>query len=273
MKFEIKNRWSGAVQFACKLPAEFEGKSYGDQLGAAIKIAVEADAKLTGADLTGAKLIGAKLTDADLTDADLTFADLTRAKLTRADLTGAKLTCADLTRANLAYANLPDADLTFADLPDANLTGTIGNMREVFSLQLDVWPVTFTRDVIQIGCQRHAIASWWAFSDEEIAQMSGKALPWWKKWKPILKQIVETTLNDKPVEGKGCATKSFSSMVVSGASTLTWDIGLSSRGRTISDAPGLKGAFSLPNIFLAQDTRYEKSPLVSTEEGAKAISE
>jgi len=38
MKFEIKNRWTGKVQWECELEAEFAGKTYGIQLGAAIKL-------------------------------------------------------------------------------------------------------------------------------------------------------------------------------------------------------------------------------------------
>jgi len=131
MKFEIKNRWSGNVQFACELSAEIADKSYGLRLGFAVREAIKADADLTGADLTGADLTGADLTDADLTGADLTDAVLTDAVLTGADLTDADLTDAvltgaDLTGADLTDAVLTDADLTGADLTGADLTGAHG---------------------------------------------------------------------------------------------------------------------------------------------------
>jgi len=152
MKFQIKNRWTRAVQFECELPTKYESKSYGVQLGAAVKIAVGAranlaDAYLAGVDLTdanltranlmgailaGANLMGAILAGADLASAYLTDANLTRANLmgailagadlARADLTGAYLTSADLTGAYLASANLTDANLSGAYLTDAYLT-------------------------------------------------------------------------------------------------------------------------------------------------------
>ena len=71
MKIEIKNRWTGEVQFSCEAGSM--------KLG--IKAAISAGADLTGADLTGADLTGADLTGADLTGANLTDADLTRANL------------------------------------------------------------------------------------------------------------------------------------------------------------------------------------------------
>jgi uncharacterized protein YjbI with pentapeptide repeats len=59
MKFQIKNRWSAAVQFECELTAEIAGERYGVQLGFAVRKARESDAVLRGAVLSGAVLSGA----------------------------------------------------------------------------------------------------------------------------------------------------------------------------------------------------------------------
>ena len=101
------------------------------------------------------------------------------------DLSGANLYGADL-----YGANLNDADLSSANLNDANLRGAVGNMREVKSLQISTWSVTYTKDRMQIGCQNHALATWWDFSDGEISTMDSRALAWWTTWKPVLQQII-----------------------------------------------------------------------------------
>ena len=101
------------------------------------------------------------------------------------------LSGANLSRADLRWANLSEADLRGADLSGANLHGATGNMREVRSLQIGTWPVTWTSTDLQIGCQRHPIADWWTFDDSAIAAMEPRALEWWRKWKPILKQTIE----------------------------------------------------------------------------------
>ena len=161
MKFEIKNRFSGAVQFECELTAEIAEKSYSVRLGFAVKKAIEAradledaylaradledaylaradlaranleDAYLAGAylagayladaNLAGANLAGAYLADANLAGADLAGADLEDAYLARADLAGAYLADANLAGADLAGADLAGADLAGADLEDAYL--------------------------------------------------------------------------------------------------------------------------------------------------------
>ena len=96
MKFEIKNRWSGEVQFSCELEAKFEAESYSVQMGAAVKIAVKARANLARANLAGANLEGANLADAYLADAYLADAYLEGANLARAYLEGANLARANL---------------------------------------------------------------------------------------------------------------------------------------------------------------------------------
>ena len=61
MKFEIKNRLSGAVQFECELGVEFETEAFDVRLGAAVKLAIKTGANLTYANLAGAYLAGAYL--------------------------------------------------------------------------------------------------------------------------------------------------------------------------------------------------------------------
>ena len=127
MKFEIKDRWTGEVQFSTELPAEIAGEEYSLQLGFAVKKAAETRANLAGANLADANLARANLTNANLARANLANANLARANLAganlaRANLADANLARAYLARANLARANLAGANLARANLARANLT-------------------------------------------------------------------------------------------------------------------------------------------------------
>jgi hypothetical protein len=165
-------------------------------------------ADLRDADLGDADLGGANLRDADLGDADLGGANLRDAYLGGAYLGGANLRDADLGDADLGGANLRDAylggaylggaylrdaDLGDADLGGANLGGASGNRKEIKSLFVaEQYPIVYTAEYLQIGCERHAITSWWEFDDRRILEMDGReALDFWKKWKPVIKQIIE----------------------------------------------------------------------------------
>jgi hypothetical protein len=123
MKFEIRNRWTGDVQYTCELTAEVAGLSYGLQLGFAIKSAFSSGANLRDADLRDANLRDANLGDANLRGADLRGANLGDADLRGADLGDADLGDADLRGANLRGANLRGANLGDADLGGADLRG------------------------------------------------------------------------------------------------------------------------------------------------------
>jgi len=142
----------------------------------------------------------ADLSAADLRFANLRFANLRFADLRYANLRYANLSCADLSAADLRYADLRSANLRFADLSCADLRSAnllaVGNMVTVKSVQADIWPVAYTHDTLQIGCQRHLITEWWAFEDKEIERMDSRALTWWVVWKPILQAMISASPAD-----------------------------------------------------------------------------
>ncbi len=185
MKFEVKNRFTGEVQFTAEIEAN-ESSSYGLKLGLAVKWGIENNANLSRANLSNANLSGAYLSNAKLTGANLSGADLS----------GAYLSYADLTDADLSRANLTLAKLTGANLSGAYLSGTIGDKDQIRSMQLDTWDVTFTKDILQIGCKKHTHEAWMKFEDHEIAEMSDKALGWWKKWKEFIFQAIELSFGE-----------------------------------------------------------------------------
>ena len=193
MQFEIKSRWSGAVIFTAYIEAdESASASASIKLGLAVKEAVKARADLRCANLRGANLRGAYLRGADLRDADLSCANLRHADLREADLRGAYLREADLRGANLRGADLRDADLRGANLRDADLNGVCGLNDWIKNIQIEDWPISYTSEIMQIGCQRHPLDAWRNFSDAEIRAMDGKkALTFWHKWRETIFKVIE----------------------------------------------------------------------------------
>lgn len=174
--------------------ADLGGADLGD---ANLRYANLVDANLRYANLRYANLRGADLRDANLRGANLRDADLGGANLRSTDLHYANLRSADLHDANLEGANLRYADLSGADLGGANLRGAdlnyaIGNNKEIKSLQIGNYLVTYTKEVIQIGCQNNTIAQWENFTDLEILDMDGEtALNWWNLNKHIILELAK----------------------------------------------------------------------------------
>jgi len=180
-------------------------------------------ADLRGANLSGTDLRNANLMNANLRNVNLTDANLMGANLKNVNLIGASLIDANLKNANLSGANLMDAYLRSANLIDANLRGaylrganlsgsrlkrvnlrganltdTIGDMNVIKSIQCEKYLITYTSNMMYIGCQSHSIAEWKDFNNDEIENMDEGALEWWIKWKPIIMQIIELS----PAEGE-----------------------------------------------------------------------
>jgi Family of unknown function (DUF5758)/Pentapeptide repeats (8 copies) len=118
----IRNRWNGAVIYTADVEV-IPRMSAGKKLGAAVLLALAANANLSRADLSGANLSGAYLSGAYLSGANLSGADLSRADLSGANLSGANLSGAYLSGAYLSGANLSGADLSGANLSGAYLSG------------------------------------------------------------------------------------------------------------------------------------------------------
>ena len=180
MKFEIRNRLTGAVQFVSEIEVD-ENEVRSIKLGLAVRFAIKSGANLRGADLRDAYLSGAYLRDADLRDADLSDADLSDAYLRGADLRG---------------VYLRDADLRDADLRDANLSGANGRKITINNIPVKIW--TGIYDVIifdshmKVGCEFHSLTDWWSFDNERITKMDGiKARKFWDIWKAPLQSICE----------------------------------------------------------------------------------
>ena len=55
-----------------------------------------------------------------------------------------------------------------------------------------VYPIVYTSEYLQIGCERHEIKDWREFNDERILRMDGKrALEFWQKWKSFIFTAIE----------------------------------------------------------------------------------
>ena len=110
-----------------------------------------------------------------------------------ANLEGVNLRGANLRGADLRGANLHGADLRGANLRGANLWWCAGNKCEIKSLWFsDTYPITYTAEYMQIGCERHKIADWWVFDDKRILAMDGKkALKFWRENKDLIRQIID----------------------------------------------------------------------------------
>jgi len=121
-KYEIKNRFSGAVMFTAEIDCALD-ELPSIKLGLAVRVAVKSRADLRGANLSGANLSGANLSGANLSGANLSGAYLRGADLRGAYLSGAYLRGADLSGANLRGAYLSGADLSDAYLSGADLSG------------------------------------------------------------------------------------------------------------------------------------------------------
>ena len=55
-----------------------------------------------------------------------------------------------------------------------------------------IYPITYTTEYLQIGCELHKISEWWSFDNDRIKEMDGKeALDFWAENKEFIKMAIE----------------------------------------------------------------------------------
>jgi uncharacterized protein YjbI with pentapeptide repeats len=140
--------------------------------------------KMRGVNLHRANLLGGVFLYVDMAGACCRYANMQGVKLQDVDLEGADLTGADLRAAHMNRVNINKAWLS----------GVIGNGKEIKSIHLGGFPISYTAEILQIDKWRHPITDWWRFDDEQISGFyNEKFTNWWRKWKPLLQQIIETS--------------------------------------------------------------------------------
>ena len=129
---------------------------------------------------------------ANLKGANLTGLDLQGALLKGANLTYVNLREVNLRKANLTYALLTGAILTGVNLEGAYLMGCTGNDKEIRNINGLHYPITYTKDILQIGCEKHTPQEWYGFTDDIIDEMDVNALDFWARHKErIFKHMQE----------------------------------------------------------------------------------
>ena len=146
MKFEIKQRFTGAVLFSL----ECEG------FKVCVEAAVKAKTNMSHSNLRNSDLSGADLSGADLSYSDLRGSDLSGADLSGAYLRNSNLRNSDLSGADLSYSDLSYSNLRGADLRGSAIVAHIG--------QPDGWHAYTYFDTklneqrVQVGCQNKTLA-------------------------------------------------------------------------------------------------------------------
>ena len=162
MKYDILNRFNGAVQFTAEIDCAV-ATPVGVKIGLAVKWGFAAKANLDGANLDGASLYGANLDRASLYGASLKRANLDLANLDGASLDGASLKGANLDLASLKGANLDRANLDGASLKGASLYGASLDRASLYGASLkraSLYGASLygARGIVSfgpVGCERH----------------------------------------------------------------------------------------------------------------------
>ncbi|PZT47711.1 hypothetical protein B6S12_07570 [Helicobacter valdiviensis] len=137
---------------------------------------------LVNADFSHKFLQGANFEGSCLKGANFSYSDLSYCNLRNANLEGANLTSCNLYEANLEGANLKDANFSFC----------VGNAREIFSMQLDVYPFVWNRKEIFIGCFKTQIQK--LLKSEALCKLYKNETKEFYKYERLIREAISLTI-------------------------------------------------------------------------------
>ena len=150
---------------------------------------IEPNAVIKNASLIGIDLSCANLREANLYGSSLMGSDLSGANLFNANLSSTSMAEVDLRGADLRGANLSHSFLTGADLRGCRINRVIGNGKEIKTLVLHDYIISYTHDQLAIGCQQHIIESW--KNSDVLVHLDLNDFILWEENKEFIFEVIE----------------------------------------------------------------------------------
>jgi uncharacterized protein YjbI with pentapeptide repeats len=149
--------------------------------------AVIRGASINGLRADHCRMIGALITDVSVGDITLSGCDLEDVCFRRAHFCSAS-TATQFRNCSLYSAGFEEC----SGMKSINFQNSIGNGREVCTVQNPLYPVVFTRTHIHIGCQRRTIYDWMHMTSTDIDRMYAKdaAVQNWRQIRLLLKNFI-----------------------------------------------------------------------------------
>jgi len=120
IKFDVKNRYTGDVQFTAEIECD-DNADMSIKLGLAIQWGYKNKKPLEGANMEGANMAGANMAGANMAGANMAGANMEGAYMAGANMEGANMAGANMAVANMAVANMAGANMARANMAGANM--------------------------------------------------------------------------------------------------------------------------------------------------------
>lgn len=115
---------------------------------------------IKGSTLKSSCLVEAALYNADLSSNVFSFSDLSNVKLEGANCTESIFHKTNLSGADLSHANFAESVLTKADLTGTTINYCIGNGKEIKTIYIEEYIITYTKHDLAIGCIQYPLERW-----------------------------------------------------------------------------------------------------------------
>lgn len=101
----------------------------------------------------------------------------------------------DFTKSDFSFCNLLNTEFEECVLKEIILRDTVGDMKNIFSVVLDTYVMTFTKEIMNLGCDSKSIEDWRKTTTDDIEDDEQKWL--WDYYKELIFEIIDKRLGVK----------------------------------------------------------------------------
>lgn len=188
---KIKNT-SGRI--ICVMPVKIKvGEYYTEKrlLGLAVEKAVIKGVSMREANLFQVDMHGLNIQDGDFTNSNLDEAIFRKANVNNCNFQYASMNLVDFSNGDISNSNFYEVYIHTPDLLNTKFTHVIGDGKYLKTIMALDWHIVYTKTHMAIGCRQYKLSEWWKFTAKEIKPMHGNANRFWKRYKPLLQEIIK----------------------------------------------------------------------------------
>ncbi len=142
--------------------------------------------------LNNANLDNLDLSNLNFNDVFIINASFKNANLSEISSKNASFLDCDFSGASLYHCNFLNTELENSKFDNADLRDCVGDMKNIFTIAIDTYVMSFTKTHLSLGCQTKTINEWRNLSSNDFEDEEQKWL--WDYYKDIMFQIIDKRL-------------------------------------------------------------------------------
>lgn len=136
--------------------------------------------------LQGARFVNVDFHGSRFMNTNFSFADFIKCNMTKCAFYNCNFFGANIKTSNFMSARFSDCDINLE-----NMESLFGNGKQIKSMFISDYPIVWTSEYLQIGCQKKTIEEWRALDKEKANELIDFGWSWWEEHRDFIVNAIK----------------------------------------------------------------------------------